>query len=263
MTEIQEFYFDDWCHSVHKQISAHSLTVYMLDQSLIAPASDHLASVIPEHYTNGAHIARILDRLGKHKAATFLKNKLPETLTIRSGDLGEILATEYVKNNLSHEVPIHRLRWKDHRNMAMRGDDIIAVEKKEAEERPRFLKGEAKSRSSLSSQTLSDARIGLDKDQGLPSSHTLFFISEKLLEEGQTELADLIDHAQLKVGINPQDVEHLIFTFSGNNPQNILSDSLVSYGGSISQIAIGFWTNAHSNFVDELYEKVDIDAIIS
>ncbi len=46
-----------------------------------------------------------------------------------------------------------------------------------ATERLRFLKTEAKSRIDLRAQTLQEARTGLDKDGGLPSSHALSFIS--------------------------------------------------------------------------------------
>ena len=47
---------------------------------------------------------------------------------MRSGDLGEIYATEWIDSSERRlRAPIKRLRWKDHRNMAMRGDDVIGI----------------------------------------------------------------------------------------------------------------------------------------
>ena len=45
--------------------------------------------------------ARILERFGKTAAATLIREKLPDAKSIRSGDLGEILATEYISEHTS------------------------------------------------------------------------------------------------------------------------------------------------------------------
>jgi hypothetical protein len=79
------------------------------------------------------HVSCVCDtaastRLGKTAAAALIQGKLPTTKQIRFGDLGEIYATEWIDaHSGSYRAPIKRLRWKDHRNMAMRGDDVIAM----------------------------------------------------------------------------------------------------------------------------------------
>ena len=88
--------------------------------------------------------------------------------------------------------------------MAMRGDDVIAINVDPESNRLRFLKTEAKSRVRLTGQALADARTGLDKDGGRPSAHALAFISARLLELGELPLADAIDDALLKHGIPTQ-----------------------------------------------------------
>ena len=75
-----------------------------------------------------------------------------------SGDLGEIYATEWIDVYSGYRAPIKRLRWKDHRNMAMRGDDVIAIQQDVQTQRLRFLKTEAKSRASLTAKVLAEAR---------------------------------------------------------------------------------------------------------
>ena len=203
--------------------------------------------------------ARILERFGKTAAATLIREKLPDAKSIRSGDLGEILATEYITEHTSYTVPIKRLRWKDHRNMAMRGEVVIGIDRQPGTRPLRFLKTEAKSRANLAASVVAEARAALDKDNGLPSAHALAFVSERLMETGDKDLADAIDDAQLKRGISVQSVSHLLFTFSGNDPTPQLRSSLEKYSGTIPQHSVGLRMVAHVDFVRNVYEKVMAD----
>ena len=69
---------------------------------------------------------------------------MPQTSRSRSGDLGEILATELVEEEIGLRVPVRRLRYKDGRNMAMRGDDFIGAGYDGNGEKPGFLKAKLK-----------------------------------------------------------------------------------------------------------------------
>lgn len=195
--------------------------------------------------------------LGKPAAAALIQNKLPTTKGMRSGDLGEIYATEWIDaHSGGYFAPVKRLRWKDHRNMAMRGDDVIAILPDPPSHRLRFLKAEAKSRVRLTAQVLADARTGLDKDGGLPSAHALSFVSARLVELGNLPLADAIDDALLKHGIPIEDVRHLLFTFSDNAPEALLTASLQGYEGAVTQWAVGLRVEGHADFVGAVYERV-------
>ena len=77
------------------------------------------------HYDRLERIADDVQRLGYKVAAGILRAQLPQTDKGRSGDLGEILATELVEEEIGLRVPVRRLHYKDGRNMAMRGDDFI------------------------------------------------------------------------------------------------------------------------------------------
>jgi hypothetical protein len=249
-------WFNDWCTIIPSKVGAHDLQILTARRDHMPFALDAVATTVPGHYTSEDHIARILERFGKMEAAAFLRDKLPETKSIRSGDLGEILVTEYIAERTSYTVPIKRLRWKDHRNMAMRGEDVIAIQRQRGPRPLRFLKTEAKSRASLHAPVVAEARAALDKDNGLPSAHALAFVSERLMETGDRDLADAIDDAQLKTGISVQSVSHLLFTFSGNDPTPQLRSSLENYRGTIPQQSVGLRIPAHADFVRTVYEKV-------
>jgi hypothetical protein len=257
---VQMVGFPNWCDQAAEDVGAHTLNVIMARPADTAHGCAAVAAIIPTHYAAEEHVARVLRRLGRPRAAAFIEGKLPTTKAIRSGDLGEILATEYIGAGTPYAAPIKRLRWKDHRNMAMRGDDVIALMRDPITGRLHFLKAEAKSRANLAGGVVTEARVGLDKDGGLPSAHALEFIADRLMEAGDTQLADAIDDALLKHGIAPQSVKHLLFTFSGNDPANFLRANLQSYGGMFKQQYVGVRIETHGAFVAEVYDRVIANA---
>ena len=253
--------FNDWCDSADTPLGNHHVRVMTGRPADAATGIQVTATAVPAHYAADERIAAALARLGKAAAAQMVTDLLPQTPQIRSGDLGEIYATEWIDAHSGYRAPIKRLRWKDHRNMAMRGDDVIGMILDPATQRLRFLKTEAKSRIDLRAQTLEEARTGLDKDGGLPSSHALSFISARLMELGtDAPLVDAIDEALYRNGIPPESVKHLLFTFSGNSPQALLTQALQAYPGPIGQWGIGLHVNGHAAFVGAVYDRVIADA---
>jgi hypothetical protein len=119
--------FNDWCTAADINVGPHTLRVLSADPAKLNAGIDATAAVVSTHYANEEQVSSILARLGKPAAAEFIRRKLPTSKSIISGDLGEILATEYIVDQTAYEVPIKRLCWKDHRNMAMRGDDVIGI----------------------------------------------------------------------------------------------------------------------------------------
>jgi hypothetical protein len=253
--------FNNWCNSADIPLGNHHIRVMTGRPADATVGIRVTAATVLVHYAAEERIARALVRLGKTGAAKLITDLLPQTPQIRSGDLGEIYATEWIDAHSGYRAPIKRLRWKDHRNMAMRGDDVIGMILDPATQRLRFLKTEAKSRVDLRAQTLEEARAGLDKDGGLPSSHALSFISARLLELGNDlPLVDAIDDALCRHGIPVESVQHLLFTFSGNAPQALLTQALRAYPGHIGQWSVGLHVDGHAEFVSAVYAQVIADA---
>jgi hypothetical protein len=252
--------FPGWCDSDIEAIGQHHFERLDSRQNDTAAATIAVAAAVPGHFVTGEHVARVLRRLGRSASATFLENKLPTKKSARSGDLGEILTTEYIRAKTPYIVPINRLRWKDHRTMAMRGDDVIGMVRDPRTKRLRFLKAEAKSYASLTQKVIDLAREGLDKDGGLPSAHALEFIADRLLERGDTDLCDAIDDALLPKGISPSSVSHLLFVCSGSNGATMLRASVGAYGGTMQQNYVRLRIPSHQAFIANVYQKVIDDA---
>ncbi len=252
--------FANWCTHCDTPVGAHYMRVLTGDASRLHFGIGATAAIVPSHYASEEHVARVLRLLGKPGAAALIEEKLPTTKAIRSGDLGEIFATEWIATHTGYQVPVKRLRWKDHRNMAMRGEDVIGIALDPSTSQISFLKTEAKSRANLTAGVITEARAGLDKENGLPSAHALSFISARLVELGNLPLADAIDNATLNVGIQPGSVRHLLFTFSGNTPDGLLSAALQTYSGAYAQWSVGLRVDGHTAFVGAVFDKVIADA---
>lgn len=246
--------FDAWCDESKNEVNGHRLTVLRMDDDRRAIGVEAVASELPQHYMSASRYADILTKLGKPAAAQCLKDKLPQTKSIRSGDLGEILAISYIEQKTIWNQTIKKLRWKDHREMAMRGDDLIAVGFEDGE--IQFLKGEAKSRAKLSSTPLREARKTLGKNNGRPSPHALAFFSARLVEEGREDIADRIDAAQYQDSIPLSRISQMMFTFSGNSPESLLKTDLADYDGDFDQFSVGLQVDPHQGFIKEVFETV-------
>jgi hypothetical protein len=83
---------------------------------------DALAEIIRSHYERLERIAEDVARLGFETAAEILRAELPQTAKARSSDLGEILATELVEEEIGLRVPVRRLRYKDGRSSHPSGE---------------------------------------------------------------------------------------------------------------------------------------------
>ncbi len=87
-----------------------------------AAAKTAVAGKCKQHYVSRQWLATF----GRKDLAAKLSTVLPVSKRQRSGDLGEILATEYVNlKEWDYQVPVLRLRWKDSRELPMRGEDVI------------------------------------------------------------------------------------------------------------------------------------------
>src|SRR5438105_4634609 len=150
--------FNDWCdidetaHGANKKLCG--LTEKAGGRAVI---KDDLVERVRSHYDKLEQIADDVERLGFPGTATILRERLPRTARERSGEMGEIIATEFIEYYTGFRVPVRRLRYKDGREMALRGDDYVGIDEDE-QERLLFLKGEAKSGRAVPKGVVADAR---------------------------------------------------------------------------------------------------------
>ena len=151
--------YKKWCKSAKEKDKRKRYWTYVEKEGGRDKIRDELIRTIRSHYDQLERIAEDVDRLGYKGASIILKAAMPQTAKGRSGDLGEILAVELVEEEIGLRVPVRRLRYKDGRNMAMRGDDFIGAGYDLKGKKLWLLKGEAKSNKVLGKATSKMPRL--------------------------------------------------------------------------------------------------------
>ncbi len=225
----------------------------MTEQSAVrAGALNDVRDVVRAHYVSPEITAKRLAELGAPKTALLLREHVPTRKAAQSGDLGEVLATEIAEQTLRFKVPIRRLRWKDGRDMALRGDDIVGI-RRAAGGQLEFLKGESKSRAVLSSGVLVEAGEALDRDRGRPTRHTVLFVAERLRELGDSALAAQLENAVLE-SFSGSRVEHLLLALTGGDPETLLREHLTAAASKKRmRHAVGVRIVDHGAFINLLF----------
>jgi hypothetical protein len=250
--------FGKWCKCAKQENARKRYWAYVEVAGTREEIRDELARTIRSHYDRLERIADDVARLGYRIAADILRSQLPQSARGRSGDLGEILATEMVEEEIGLRVPVRRLRYKDGRNMAMRGDDFIGAGC--AGDDLRLLKGEAKSNKVLGKATVVNARKVLNRDSGRCTPDSLAFVANRLLESDDDKDVQLGRNLRDEVGLRtiPADrIDHMLFTVSGNDPHASLIDDLEAAGSNRDQYVVNVRIEDHQNFIKEMYEKAE------
>jgi hypothetical protein len=213
---------------------------------------DDLRELVRRHYVDPKVTAKRIDSLGAPRTAELLREHIPTRKKARSGDLGEVLATELAEQELRYEVPIRRLRWKDGREMALRGDDIIGIARN-SKGKLLLLKGESKSRAALSTAVLDEAGAALDSDRGRPTRHSVLFVADRLREFGKDDLAEELEDAVL-ASFRGIPVAHMLFVLTGGPPKNLLETHL-NGAAKKKRIrhAVGVRIKDHVKFIDLIF----------
>ncbi len=208
-----------------------------------------LKKLLAEHFVGEV---TILQAGGYAKAAAIISNSLPSNKQTRSGDLGELLATEYINSETPYVVPIKKLRWKSDRQMPMHGNDVIAVD---AKAKPiRVLKGESKSRTVFSKGVVDEAAESLDLHDGRPNPSTLAFITKRLYEEKRDDEANVFRDLQVGGTISAKNMKHMIFALAGNDPSKYLAGGPKSKHSGIKRESAAIVVSDHGSFVTAVYK---------
>ena len=250
--------YKKWCDATKEKDKRKRYWTYVEKDGGRDEIRDALAETMRSHYDRLERIADDVQRLGYKVAAEILRAQLPQTDKGRSGDLGEILATELVEEEIGLRVPVRRLRYKDGRNMAMRGDDFIGAGY--VGEKLWLLKGEAKSNKKLGKSTVASARKVLDRDSGRCTPDSLLFVANRLLESDDPDDNALGRDLRDEVGLNSlhaDRIDHMIFTVSGNGPHASLKDDLDAAGTNRDHYVVNIHVEDHQDFIAAMYQEAE------
>jgi hypothetical protein len=252
--------YKKWCEATKEKDKRKRYWTYVEKDGGRDEIRDDLAEVIRSHYDRLERIADDVKQLGYEFASEILRTATPQTARGRSGDLGEILATELVEEEIGLRVPVRRLRYKDGRNMAMRGDDFIGAGYDGAGEKLRLLKGEAKSNKILGKATVTNARKVLDRDNGRCTPDSLLFVANRVLESNDPDDNALGRSLRAEVGLKSlraDRIDHMLFTVSGNGPHASLKEDLDATDTNRNHYVVNIHVEDHQDFIVAMYQEAE------
>jgi len=115
--------FERWCESTKEENKRKHYWTYVEKDGGRDEIRDDLAQTIRSHYDQLERIAEDVKRLGYEVAGEILSAAMPQTPKGRSGDLGEILATELVEEEIGLRVPVPVPIWMG----IMNGSDVVLM----------------------------------------------------------------------------------------------------------------------------------------
>lgn len=252
--------YSKWCDVSKQRDKRKRYWTYVEKDGGREDIRGELAETVRSHYDRLERIAEDVDRLGYKVAAEILSKEMPQTPKGRSGDLGEILATELVEEEIGLRVPVRRLRYKDGRNMAMRGDDFIGAGYGGDDAKLWLLKGESKSSQKLGKATVTNARKVLNRDNGRCTPDSLVFVANRLLEssdpDDNTLGRSLRDEVGLK-SLHADRIDHMLFTISGNGPHASLKEDLDATGNNRDHYVVNIHVEDHQDFIATIYKEAE------
>jgi hypothetical protein len=249
---------EDWCDKEATKDDRKRYLTFVEKEDGREAIRDSLAATMRSHYDRLDRIADDVARLGYDGAAEILRTVLPTSAKARSGELGEIIATELVEEEIGFRVPVRRLRYKDGREMALRGDDFIGIAY-DPGEKLWLLKGEAKSNKVLGKTTITKAREALCRHDGRCTPDSLLFVANRLLEsddESDIELGRTIRDGIGTKAIRKSRVDHMLFTMSGNEPPAALKADLDAASNDRNHHVVNLHIEDHQEFIAEMYKEV-------
>jgi len=249
--------FEDWCENEEEEEDKKRFwRLTETDDGRETIMAD-LAEIVRSHYDSLERIADDVEQLGYADASALLRERLPRGKKARSGDLGEILASELTEERLGFQVPVRRMRFKDGREVALRGDDFIGVRYNEERDRLRLLKGESKSRISLGKGTITSARNALDRDDGRCTPISLLFVADRLMDRGGDEevLGKILRREVARNSLPPSRIDHVLFTMSGNGAPDALADDYEALDQKRRQLVVNLRIEDHQEFISETYDE--------
>lgn len=182
---------------------------------------DHLSEALLDHHVAPEAVSGALRRRGFRRAAEYLTSRLPADDRTRTGNFGEVLASEHLRQRYGYQMPVFKLRFMDNPRMPMRGEDLVAFRLDGRQRITALCVGESKALQEFDARQVEEAHERL-KQAYRPHPVSLLLISNILHEKGDS-LADQVDAILETLGTRPVRRENWIFIFTGNRPRDPFS----------------------------------------
>lgn len=221
----------------------------------------HLSAAIVDHHTHRARVAHLLADLGYAATAAEIAARLPKNDRTRKGNFGEVVASEHLRQRHGYAMPVFKLRFRDHQNLPMRGEDIVAFVTDVNGTITRVCIGEAKTLVAFAGQTVTSAHERLEKTYR-PTPETLHMIAEILYERGEVAQAREMDRILQRLAAKTIEQENWIFVITDNAPADPFGNIEALQAVVPNLHCVNLRLPDLSQFVTDLFEQPQIVGLV-
>jgi hypothetical protein len=239
--------FNEWWLVRPPRPAGAKVWVYEEESTKRAEFLPKVHATVADHYLDPATTAVLSTRPRLEKV---IKTLVPDQKRIQSGDLAEILASEFTEPELGFRLAAKRLRGKEERNQSMRGDDLIAIRTNGSGNLEEVLKGEVKSRMGWSLAAVKEALKQLDRGDGRPKASSVGFLIQRAAKDGDHKMVELLERL-LDADAVSIPTRHAVFLLFGKVPEQELDDTLLTSKHNVPRIVVAFETPDHAGLRDQ------------
>lgn len=101
------------------------------------------------------------------------------------------------------------------------------------------------------------ARRALNRDEGRCTPASLLFVADRLMDRGgdAEALGKTIRQEVAKNALPPSGINHVMFTMSGNEPPDALTEDYEALDQKRRQLVVNLHIEDHQDFIAEVYEE--------
>src|SRR5262249_31334273 len=101
------------------------------------------------------------------------------------------------------------------------------------------------------------ARRAVNRDEGRCTPASLLFVADRLMDRGgdAEALGKIIRQEEAKNALPPSRIDHVMFTMSGNEPPDALSDDYQALDQKPRQLSVNRHIDDHQDLIAAVYEE--------
>lgn len=189
-------FFYEWLESVDEIVSVKKKHRQLSEKKGSREyAIEQISDWIVNHHIDEKKLKRLKKKreqiLDKYGFEEYVKKQtvLPTVDKTKKGNGTEIILTEYLLETTKLHLLVYRLRYNTNVNQAMKGDDVLLLNKENLLEK--VIIGESKFRTTPSKSVIEEVTKEFAKELRLPLSVT--FLAQKMSDFGDEELAEQLE----------------------------------------------------------------------
>jgi hypothetical protein len=216
----------------------------------------HTVNTLRTHHISVENLERRKERIARLKIKGFDYSRLspyPQDENAQRGNFAEVVTAEYLAASTSADLPVYRLRYNTNPNQSMKGDDVLLFD---LDSDPvRIIVAESKFRGTPSKAAVVEMIEGLERSSNGTLPVSLVFVSDRLYDEGQTELGERVLNCVELFTDNKLQIDYVGLLFSNTNVGTHVHKNTASTLRNLLVISLGM--NEPENLVKRTFDELE------